>query len=106
MPVTCLISPPIDNSLTVGVSAGLFVGQAVGHRDERALVVGEVLAQRAAFVGDGRGESRHQPVIPSRSTSSKKAAAKSLSLVLVRTLSQSTCSRTARTAGSNVVKSQ
>ncbi len=40
--------------------AGLLVGQAVGHREERALVVGEVFAQCAAFVGDGRGESGHR----------------------------------------------
>ena len=53
MQVTCLTSPPTDNSLTVGVNAGLLVGQAVRHREERALVIGQVLAQRTAFVGHG-----------------------------------------------------
>ena len=54
-PVTCLISPPTDSVLTVGVGAGLFVGQSVGDGDERALVVGEELAQGVPLVANGWG---------------------------------------------------
>ena len=41
---------------------GLLVGEAVGHREEGALVVGEILAQGTAFVGHGWGEGGHASV--------------------------------------------
>jgi hypothetical protein len=39
-------------------SAGLIVGQAVGDGDERALLIGDELVQRVAFVADGWCEGR------------------------------------------------
>ena len=86
--------------------------QLLGLLQSRRVWSGDQLAERLGVttrsVQGGRPLAPRvgQDVMCSRSVNTRNAAAKWLFAVSARTLSQSTCSRTARTPGSNAAKSQ